>query len=156
MSPITANSAKDSPAFSFDGYFRMTFDAFIRLTFIRKLAWEDTDVTQDLRAESISAHRAGYCEWVSEGRCPVSVGWTWFEIDGGSLFVSPTEVNSNLMFVDNKHYDLGASKTSELLRAWLSGVVWRPEMILKQFQTAIGPQAVGLIRNGEPLHESTG
>lgn len=139
MSTTTSNSAKDSPAFPFDGYFRMTFDAFIQLTFIRKLAWEDIDVARELCAESIFVCRAGCCEWVSGGKYPISVGWTWFEVEGGGLFVSPTGVNSNLMLVDQKHYDLGASKTSELLRAWLSGVAWQPETIFNQFQTAIGP-----------------
>lgn len=133
MGPITTNSAKDSPVFSFDGYLRMTFDAFIRLTFVRKLAWEDADVAREIRAESISVHRAGYCEWVSEGRYPLSVGWTWFETDAGSLFVSPDGVNSNLMLVDLKRYDLGASRTNELLRTWLSGVAWQPETIFKHF-----------------------
>lgn len=137
MSALTTDSAKDSTAFSFDGYFRMTFDAFTRLSFIRKFAWEDADIAQELRAESISARRAGYCEWVSGGRCPVSIGWTWFETGEGNLFVSPMEVNSNLMLVDLKHYDLGATKTSGLLRAWLSGVAWQPEIIFKRFQTAI-------------------
>lgn len=138
MSTIATNSAKDSQVFPFDGYFRMTFDAFIQLTFIRKLAWEDPDVARELCAESICARRAGCCEWVSGGKYPVSVGWTWFEAKEGGLFVSPIGVNSNLMLVDLKHYDLGAFKTSELLRAWLSGVAWQPETIFNQFQTAIG------------------
>lgn len=119
---------------SFDGYFRLTFATFTQLKFVRKLAWEDADLSRELCSECIPAHRAGYCEWETGGKNAISVGWAWFAIADGSMFISPGEVNSNLMLVDKMNYDLGAIKTSELLRAWLSSIRWIPEKVSGQFQ----------------------
>lgn len=118
------------PEFSFDGYLRLTFAALTRLAFINKLAWEDAELVHEFCAESIPARRAGYCEWDTGGKNPISIGWTWFEIADGNICISPCCVNSNLMLVTHKNYDVGASKTSELLRAWLSGVAWKPGSVL--------------------------
>jgi hypothetical protein len=126
MNPLSIHPGA-LPEPSFDGYFRLTFEAFSRLVFVRRFAWEDTELGHELRTENIPAHRAGYCEWDTGGTRAVSIGWTWFVIADGSMFISPGGVNSNLVLVDRKHYDLGASRTGELLRAWLSGVAWRPE-----------------------------
>lgn len=143
MRPMPIRTVEKPPACSFDGYFRLTFNAFTRLAFVHKLAWEDADLGRELCAESIPAHRAGYCEWDSGGNCPVSVGWAWFQTVDSSLFISPGGVNSNLMLIDSKNYDLGASKTSELLRAWLSGIAWRPQQIAEQFCIGAGPETGG-------------
>lgn len=116
-------------SYSFDGYFRLTFNAFTRLNFIHKSAWEDTDLCRELRADNIPADRAGYCEWDTGGSRAVSIGWAWFAIDGGGMFVAPGGVNSNLMLITQKRYDIGVSKTTELLRAWLSSVSWQPQHI---------------------------
>lgn len=121
------------PGCSFDGYFRLTFDAITRLAFVRKLAWEDADLGQELCEKNIPVCRAGYCEWDTGDRCAISIGWAWFAIADGSMFISPGGVNSNLMLVDRRNYDLGASRTGEFLLAWISGVAWQPERILKQF-----------------------
>lgn len=115
--------------FSFDGYIRLTFDAFTQLTFRHKLAWEDPELHRELRAEYFPASRAGYCEWETGEGIAVSVGWAWFAIADGRTFIAPGYVNSNLMLVTHKNYDLGAFKTSELLRAWLSSLRWQPEGI---------------------------
>jgi hypothetical protein len=120
------------PEFSFDGYVRLTFDAFTRLTFPRKSAWEDSELRHELCAEYFPACRAGYCEWETGERNAVSVGWAWFAIADGKMFIAPGYVNSNLMLVTQESYDLGAFKTSELLRAWLSSLHWQPERILEQ------------------------
>lgn len=114
------------PKISFDGYVRLTFDAFTRLTFTRKSAWEDAEISRELCAEGIQAERAGYCEWETDDDFAITVGWTWFTIAGGQRFVAPGGVSSNLMFVTDKKYDVGAFKTNELLGAWLSSVRWTP------------------------------
>jgi Domain of unknown function (DUF4902) len=121
------------PTLSFDGYVRLTFDVLTRLAFKRKSAWEDAELGREFCAESLPARRAGYCEWETDDDIAVTVGWTWFAIDSGRMFIAPGCVNSNLMLVTQKNYDLGALKTSDLLRAWLSSVSWQPEHILKQF-----------------------
>lgn len=120
------------PQFSFDGYIRLTFEAFTRLTFRHKLAWEDPELNRELRAEYLPARRAGYCEWDTGEEITVSVGWAWFAIADGKTFIAPGYVSSNLMLVTEKNYDLGSLKTSDLLLAWLSSLNWRPEQPLKQ------------------------
>jgi len=116
---------------SFDGYVRLTFDAFTRLTFRNKLVWEDSDLMQEFHDEFFPVRRAGYCEWATGEGNAISVGWAWFAGSDMEMFIAPGHVNSNVMFVTPKYYDLGATKTSELLRAWLSSHPWRPERILK-------------------------
>lgn len=138
MIPQSA-SASRAPEFSFDGYIRLTFEAFTRLAFRRKLAWEDPDLNLELRAECFPACRAGYCEWATGEENTVSVGWAWFAIADGKMFVAPGYVNSNLMLVTHKNYDLGTFKTSELLRAWLSSLHWQPEQVMKQLEIASTP-----------------
>lgn len=111
----------------FDGYVRLTFDAFTRLTFRHKFTWKDSELGRELRNEYFPACCAGYCEWNTGGRIAISVGWAWFSTENGKMFMAPGYANSNLMFVTPKNYDLGAFKTSELLRAWLSGCRWQPK-----------------------------
>jgi len=130
MIPSTSDAML--PGFSFDGYVRLTFDVFAQLTFQHKLAWEDPDLSRELRAECFPAFRAGYCEWETGKESAISVGWAWFAIADGKMFIAPGYVNSNVMLVTQESYDLGAFKTSELLRAWLSSLHWQPERILEQ------------------------
>jgi len=118
------------PRLSADGYVRTTFDALTKLTFRHKLAWEDSDLRRELRTEYFPACRAGYCEWDTGGGSVISVGWAWFATADGMMFIAPGNVNSNLMLVTPKNYDLGMQKTGELLRAWLSGLRWQPKQIL--------------------------
>lgn len=135
------------PKASFDGYIRLSFDAFSRLTFRHKLAWEDFDLKHEFRDEFFPVCRAGYCEWATGEDTAISVGWTWFANADGEMFIAPGHVNSNVMLVTPKHYDLGATKTSELLRAWLSSHPWQPERILKS------PEA-GLSRCALPQNDA--
>lgn len=129
---ITSCSA-GVPPLSFDGYVRLTFEAMAGLAFVRKIAWEDPELAGELRVEGLPAVRAGYCEWETAGTTVVTIGWTWFAGASGSLCIAPGCINSNLMLVTPKHFDLGPFKTSELLRAWLSGLQWQPEVVQKQF-----------------------
>lgn len=135
------------PKASFDGYIRLTFDTFTRLTFRHKLAWEDFDLKHEFRDDFFPVCRAGYCEWATGGSNAISVGWAWFAGSDMEMFIAPGHVNSNVMFVTPKHYDLGASKTSELLRAWLSSHPWQPGRIL------MSPEA-GLQRCAPPQHDA--
>ncbi|TAN07853.1 MAG: DUF4902 domain-containing protein [Rhodanobacteraceae bacterium] len=133
MNMQIASGLAGSPPLSFDGYVRLPFEALAGLEFGRKVAWEDADLAGELQAEGLPAVRAGYCEWETAGTTVVTIGWTWFAGARGSFFIAPGCVNSNLMLVTPKNFDLGASRTSELLRAWLSGVKWQPEVVQKEF-----------------------
>ena len=124
MNSLLASCAV-SPKKSLDGYIRLTFDAFSRLNFHRKLAWEDEDLQQDLILEDVPACCAGYCEWATDGALQVSIGWAWFGVADGRKFIAPGAINSNIMLVTQTSYDLGMHRTDELLRAWLSGESWQ-------------------------------
>jgi Domain of unknown function (DUF4902) len=124
MNSLLASCAV-SPQRSLDGYIRLTFDAFSRLHFQRKLAWEDEDLQQDLIVEDVPAFCAGYCEWATAGAHQVSIGWAWFGLADGRKFIAPGGINSNVMLVTQTSYDLGMHRTDELLRAWLSGESWQ-------------------------------
>ena len=110
---------------SLDGYIRITFDAFSSLNFQQKRAWEDKELQEDLILEDIPASCAGYCEWATdETPHQISVGWAWFGLADGRIFVAPGGISSNVMLVTPTSFDLGPHRTNELLQTWLSGESW--------------------------------
>jgi len=112
---------------SLDGYIRITFDAFSSLNFQQKRAWEDKELREDLLVEDIPASCAGYCEWATdETPHQISVGWAWFSVADGRIFVAPGGISSNVMLVTQTSFDLGMHRTNELLQTWLSGETWQP------------------------------
>ncbi len=122
-----SSACNATPVRSFDGYIRLTFDAFSNLEFRQKLAWEDEGLRDELIEENVPAFRAGFCEWATdEVSNPVSVGWAWFRLADNRTFLAPGGISSNVMFIAQSGYDLGMRKTNELLRAWLTGEDWQP------------------------------
>lgn len=109
---------------SIDGYIRMTFEAFAELDFIQRWSWEDSGLSEDLILDGIEVLSAGYNEWATGGSCRVSVGWAWFDSPDGRRCIAPGGVSSNVMLVTPRCYDLGSTKTGELLRAWVSTADW--------------------------------
>jgi hypothetical protein len=124
-----SSSSAVSPKISLDGYIRLTFDAFSRLSFPQKLVWEDKSLREDLIESCIPAFRAGYCEWATDATPQVSLGWAWFGLADGQKFLAPGGISSNVMFVTQTNYDLGMPKTNELLCAWLARECWQPTEI---------------------------
>jgi hypothetical protein len=111
---------------SLDGYVRITFESFSHLAFTHRLTWQDNDLQKDLAAEDIPAAHAGYCEWATDKQaCCVSLGWAWFGAADGRILLAPGGVNSNVMFITKKGYDLGSRQTAELLQCWLSATAWQ-------------------------------
>lgn len=133
MDMQTSLCLEDPLQLSFDGYVRITFDGLERLRFGHKSAWEDTSLAADLRIEAVPAVRAGYCEWQTQGQPVVTLGWAWFCDAHARWLVAPGGVSSNLMLVTPTRYDLGPRQTSELLRAWLSGIDWCPPAVRATF-----------------------
>ncbi|CAM0997197.1 DUF4902 domain-containing protein [Rhodanobacter sp. Root179] len=113
---------------SFDGYIRITFDAFSSLDFPQRLIWEDPALCEELVQDDIPAFNAGYCEWATE-ELPdqVSVGWAWFRSEDGHTLLAPGGISTNVMLVAAGFHDLGFHKTHELLQSWLTGEQWQPE-----------------------------
>jgi len=118
------------PIRSFDGYIRITFDTFLTLNFSKRLAWKDGDLYAELIREGFPANSAGYCEWSTDNALsPVSLGWAWFCIADGRIFLAPGGISSNLMFIMPSSDDMKARNTERLLCAWLTGEDWQPRGI---------------------------
>lgn len=119
-------SCQVSPPGLFDGYVRITFDALSELAFVRKHAWEDEDLRTDFVRDDIPACKAGYCEWIADHIAQqISIGWAWFGLKDGRIFLAPGGLSSNVMLVSPEHYDLGMHRTHELLQCWISDEAWQ-------------------------------
>jgi len=122
---LPTSSKYEALQMSLDGYIRMTFDAFTKLEFTLRRSWEDEALHEDLRSEGIETSCAGYCEWGTDATRSVSIGWAWFGLPCGRLAVAPGGISTNVMLVTRRtRYDLGQSKTDELLQVWLASEPW--------------------------------
>jgi len=111
-----------------DGYIRLTYDAFCALPMRSHLAWQDSELLNELRQQGVPAGVAGYCEWVSRlPDFPVSIGWAWFISESGEDFgLAPGGLSCNIMLCTEHGSDLGAHATEELLTRWLASTPWKP------------------------------
>jgi hypothetical protein len=114
-------------SWSEDGYIRLTFQRFCRLSFSQRMTITDEDLRSDLLAQDVPAFCAGYCDWIDVSTSVhVSVGWAWFATSQGApQLLAPGGMSSNVMITSADGQDLGPTKTDELLRAWLSSQVWQ-------------------------------
>ena len=121
--------AAECISWSEDGYIRLTFQRFCRLSFSQRLTITDDDLRTDLLAQDVPAYSAGYCDWIDVSTSVhVSVGWAWFATDQGApQLLAPGGMSSNVMITSLDGQDLGPAKTDELLKAWLSSQKWQNE-----------------------------
>lgn len=107
-------------AYSRDGYIRMTFEAFTSLALRKHFSYEEPEILAELIEEGLPALRAGYCEFISELDAAImSIGWVWYDTQDGQNYRAPGHINSNVMLISQSGYDLGSTKTVELLCAWI-------------------------------------
>jgi len=120
-------TSPECPEWSEDGYVRLTFQRFCRLSFTQRLIIPDEELCRDLQARDVPAFGAGYCDWLDTSTpVRISVGWTWFiTAEGAPQCLAPGWVRSNVMITSPRGYDLGVLKTNELLKAWLSSQIWQ-------------------------------
>ena len=119
--------AAECISWSEDGYIRLTFQRFCRLSFSQRMTITDDDLRTDLLAQDVPAYCAGYCDWLDVSTSvQVSVGWAWFATDQGApQLLAPGGMSSNVMITSLDGQDLGPGKTDELLKAWLSSQKWQ-------------------------------
>lgn len=112
-----------------DGYIRLTFQRFCRLTFAQRMTITDEDLRSDLLTQDVPACCAGYCDWIDiSTSVHVSVGWAWFATSHGApQLLAPGGMSSNVMMTSLDGMDLGPAKTDELLKAWLSSQSWQDD-----------------------------
>lgn len=109
-----------------DGYIRLRLENLRALPLVHLFSQQDGDLLQELRAQTLPAEVAGYCEWTSETVPAVSMGWDWF-VDAASerMLPAPERVRSNVMLIDVHGYDLGPQKTAHLINSWLHVFEWQ-------------------------------
>ena len=130
---MTQSSQWQPPAecirWSEDGYIRLTFQRFCRLSFAQRMSITDEDLRSDLLTQDVPAYCAGYCDWIDiSTSVHVSVGWAWFATARGApQLLAPGGLSSNVMMTSADGIDLGPAKTDELLKAWLSSQAWQDD-----------------------------
>lgn len=130
--------AESSPAYSADGYVRLTFPQFCRLKFLTRQSFDDDDLRRELLESNVPALSAGYCDWLDESTSVrISVGWAWFTVHHAlPQMLAPGGVSSNVMLTTSDGCDLGPTRTDELLQAWLSTRVWETIAEVHDFDLA--------------------
>ena len=119
------------PALSPDGYIRLRLTRLTALQFVHLASASDSSFRAELRAKTVPARAAGFCEWMSDSLPTVSVGWGWFiHNPSNRLLLAPDAVRSNVMLTDIDGYDLGPIVTSNLFGAWLTSYDWQNEVSL--------------------------
>lgn len=115
-----------APALSPDGYIRLPLASLNALLFVHLFSESDDDFLDELRAQTIPARAAGFCEWKSNTDPAISLGWGWFIHNKSErLMLAPDGVRSNVMLIDAHGYDLGPVKTSDLFCTWLNAFEWQ-------------------------------
>ncbi|HZP66208.1 MAG TPA: DUF4902 domain-containing protein [Rudaea sp.] len=113
--------------YSDDGYIRLTFRRFCRLSFAQRVTVRDDDLRADLLARDVPAFSAGYCDWLDVSTpVQISVAWAWFALERDAPpLLAPGGISSNVMITSVDGRELGTAKTDELLRSWLSSQRWQ-------------------------------
>ncbi len=115
-----------APILSPDGYIRLQFACLAGLHLVHLYSDSDPDFLQELKAQTVSARIAGFCEWQSKTEPAVSLGWGWFiHSQSDRMMLAPDPVRSNVMLIDAQGYDLGQRQTANLFYAWLGEFEWR-------------------------------
>lgn len=109
-----------------DGYIRLPLTNLSALPFVHLASSSDSDFLEELKAQTIPAHAAGFSEWKSITTPAVSLGWGWFiHSPSNRLLLAPDPVRSNVMLTDIYGYDLGPMVTSNLFGTWLAIYHWQ-------------------------------
>lgn len=124
--PPPAPFERRAPILSPDGYIRLQFACLAGLHLVHLYSDSDPDFLQELKAQTVSARIAGFCEWQSKTEPTVSLGWGWFiHSQSDRMMLAPDPVRSNVMLIDAQGYDLGQRQTANLFYAWLGEFEWR-------------------------------
>jgi hypothetical protein len=109
-----------------DGYIRLPLASISSLPLRHLFSEPDDGFLEELRMQTIPARAAGFSEWKSETSPAISIGWGWFILGHSDrLLLAPDGVRSNVMLIDARGYDLGASATSRLFCSWLGAFDWQ-------------------------------
>lgn len=115
-----------APAMSPDGYIRLPLASLNALSFVHLYSESDEAFLDELKAQTIPASSAGFCEWKSDTAPAISLGWGWFiHSQTERMMLAPDGVRSNVMLIDAQGYDLGPIKTSNIFCTWLAAFEWQ-------------------------------
>ncbi|HEY1724343.1 MAG TPA: DUF4902 domain-containing protein [Steroidobacteraceae bacterium] len=113
---------------STDGYVRLSVAAFRAVSLSHLLSELDADMqSPGSRPSGASAASiVGFTEWISHTTPALSLGWDWriATIAGQVRYEREGEVRSNVMLIDRRARDLGATATGVLLCVAVDVLGW--------------------------------
>ena len=111
-----------------DGYIRLTFEEFRKISLIHLISGLDEDELVSLQEGATITEITGYTEWVSDTIPTISIGWDWAIQQTqvrGDYYKRTSEPRSNLMLVDSQQNDLGPAKTVTLIEIVVDEIAWQ-------------------------------
>lgn len=115
-------------AVSPDSYIRLTFEAFMKITFVHLISGLDEGKPELLQKGAISTEITGYTEWVSETTPIISVGWDWMirpTQKKDAYYKRISEPRSNLMLIDSQKRDFGPARTTIQIETVIDEMAWQ-------------------------------
>lgn len=115
-------------AISPDGYIRLTFEEFRKISLVHLISGIDEDTPVLLQKGATFADITGYTEWVSDTTPTISIGWDWIiqPLQAKNIYYKrASEPRSNLMLVDAQQRDLGPTKNTTLIEIVVDEIAWQ-------------------------------
>lgn len=112
---------------SSDGYIRLTFDEFRKISVVHLVSGLDDNPPLQLQNGATYTQITGYTEWISETTPAVSIGWDWILQSipfKDILYRRISEPRCNLMLIDSQRHDFGELKTATLIETVIDEIAW--------------------------------
>ena len=115
---------------STDGYIRLISPYFAQMRLSHLHSNVDTDKPLLEGEGALLFSITGYTEWVSKTQPAITIGWDWQIVaPKRQIYFTPLGYpRSNLMFIDERGYDLGHFATELWLRSWVKSFEWQPSV----------------------------
>lgn len=109
------------------GYVHLTYAAFRKLPFCKRMAFEDDTLRRELTSQVAPVLQAGFCDWVDTStHAQVCIGWAWYLRLGESCErFAPGGFSSNVNFIRHDGKPMGTDCTERLLQEWLTRKPWQ-------------------------------
>jgi hypothetical protein len=109
-----------------DGFVRVSLDTMLSLPMRHLMSGLDEDTLAQCRCGTPTSI-SGYMEWVGTSLSHISLGWDWrLEITNGVLrYVRVGLPRSNVMLVDERHFDYGWQRNLQALATVVDALQWQ-------------------------------
>lgn len=109
-----------------DGFVRVSLDTMLSLPMRHLMSGLDEDTLAQRRCGTPTSI-SGYMEWVGTSIPHISLGWDWrLEIVNGVMrYVRVGLPRSNVMLIDDRHFDYGWQRNLQALATVVDALQWR-------------------------------